>query len=189
MTNEHWIPILGYEGLYEVSDFGLVRSITRSVKTKGGKQRISKGHVLRITVNSGYATVQLSRSGKTKTFKVHRLVATSFIPNPLDLPEVNHIDGNKLNNVIANLSWCTKSQNVQHAYDMGLMIPPRNRLGFCGKLNPSSKPVYQLTLAGDFIKEYESIGLTKADGFIPQHVQRCCVGKAKTHGGYLWHYK
>jgi len=124
MKDETWIPIVGYEGLYEVSNKGRVRSLD-TVQTRSNGKCICrfkiKGRIpkpFRTGKNDGYDTVQLS--GRENR-KVHRLVAEAFLDNPLGLPEVNHIDGNKRNNAVENLEWVTGQENVEHAVRMGLM--------------------------------------------------------------------
>ena len=108
-NKELWLPIKGYEGLYEVSNTGYVRSIRRNNK------------LLKYNSTSyGYKRVGLYKDGKQKFHTIHRLVAETFIPNDNLLPEVNHIDGDKFNNTVENLEWCTQSYNIQHAYNMGL---------------------------------------------------------------------
>lgn len=115
-----WKPIKEYEGLYEVSDKGQVRSLPR----KDNKGAIHKGRVLRTrnTRNSGdgYWAVMLSKDGIEKQITVHRLVASAFCSNPENKSDINHRDGNKKNNEASNLEWVTKSENVRHAYDTGL---------------------------------------------------------------------
>lgn len=113
---EIWKAIKEYNNYYEVSNFGNVRSLDRIAKTKAGVIKPTKGKVLRLTLkNNGYKTVMLCVNDKRKRFHVHRLVAQAFIPNPENKSEVNHKDGNKANNNVANLEWNTKSENMQHA--------------------------------------------------------------------------
>jgi hypothetical protein len=107
---ERWENILGYDGYYQVSNCGRVRST-------GSKARVLK-QVIDKRWNYSYVTIGLLRQGK-KTYKVARLVAKAFIPNPMNLPEVNHKDLNKQNNSVENLEWCTSSENVQHSWDSG----------------------------------------------------------------------
>lgn len=115
-----WKAIKGYEGLYEISNTGVVKALKKRVDS-GKCHRTWKSHIKRYGVdNNGYLRVSLSKEGINKTYKVHRLVATAFIPNPLQLPCVNHIDGNKTNNHVSNLEWCTHSENLKHAFKTGL---------------------------------------------------------------------
>ena len=114
--DEIWKEIKGYEGKYQVSNMGRVRSIPHEIVTQWGKY-LTKGKILTPRVsNTGYLRVHLSITRKTsKTISVHRLVAEAFIDNPFNLPEVNHIDGNKENNSVSNLEWCTGEYNRKHA--------------------------------------------------------------------------
>ena len=127
-----WKPIKGYEGLYEVSDRGSIKALKRIVNS-GKCHRTWEEHFIKYAVDAnGYFRTNLAKGGVNKTFKIHRLVAEAFIPNPLKLPEVNHIDGNKQNNSVENLEWCNHSENLKHAVKMGL-----KKLG--GEFNPSHK--------------------------------------------------
>ena len=109
---KEWKPVVGYEGLYEVSNMGRVKSLKR-LRTK---ERI----IAQFQNHRGYARVTLWKDNSQKKYSVHRLVAEAFIPNPNNLPEVNHIDGDKQNNHMDNLEWCTRSENILHAYRTGL---------------------------------------------------------------------
>ena len=115
------MPVFQYEGYYEVSDHGNVRGVDRAVPLPDGKIRKVKGRIIAPKRNADrYLFVSLSKDKVVKTWYVHRLVAAAFIPNPWQLPEVNHLDGDKTNNVPANLMWVTHQQNVIHAYAIGL---------------------------------------------------------------------
>ena len=115
MNEEIWKPIEGYEGLYEVSNTGRVRSFDRYVKYSNGQIHLHKGKVLSpIKDTDGYLQVVLHCNGKCKTIKVHRLVAQAFIPNPDNLPQINHKDEDKLNNCVENLEWCTAKYNINY---------------------------------------------------------------------------
>lgn len=118
----NWLPVKNYENLYEVSDTGIVRSIDRTVLHKTGMQRLYKGKVISLTPHKDtrYMMVSLWKNNKGKAHYVHRLVAQTFLPNPNNLPEVNHIDGNKQNNSVSNLEWVTRKDNVTHAVSTGL---------------------------------------------------------------------
>lgn len=109
---EIWKDVVGYEGLYLISNLGRVKSVARQCKTKDGKlrhvsERIRKQHV----TNNGYYYVQLHNNGKRKKIKVYRMVAQAFIPNPNNYPQVNHKDEDKSNNTLSNLEWCTQYYN------------------------------------------------------------------------------
>ena len=123
MNKEIWKPIEGYEGLYEVSNYGRIKSIIGF----NGHEYVKRNKILknsRQNAKSSYyrSVVNLCKNKKAKTYKVHRLVARAFIPNPNNYPEVNHIDGNPLNNRVENLEWCTTKHNIHHAIDNGLQV-------------------------------------------------------------------
>lgn len=113
-----WKDIKGYEGLYQVSDNGEVRSLDRHCT--GSRNRLLKGRTLKQTkTTTGYSKVELCKDGHAISKKVHRLVAIAFIQNPNNLPCVNHIDNNPSNNNASNLEWCTQAENVLHAVSIG----------------------------------------------------------------------
>ena len=112
---EEWRPIPGYEGLYEVSNLGRVRSVDRYVKSKGESYWLRKGKMLSPTKDkNGYLKVNLSCNGKHNIIRVHRLVTEAFLPNPDNLPEVNHKDEDKTNNRVENLEWCDHKYNMNY---------------------------------------------------------------------------
>lgn len=116
MENEIWKPIIGYEGYYEVSNLGRVRRIKRGRGTQVG--RLLKGWL----DYDGYWGVLLTKNNKSMCYSIHRLVAKAFLPNPENKTQVNHIDGDKQNNSVTNLEWCTPKENIQHAWRTGLSI-------------------------------------------------------------------
>jgi hypothetical protein len=120
-----WKDIKGYEGLYQVSNFGNVKSMDNEINvlTRWGTytNRSKKGKILKLLNNNGYRAVILSKHGKTKLELIHRLVGNAFIPNLLYKPQINHKDCNKSNNVYTNLEWCTPSENGIHAGKNGLL--------------------------------------------------------------------
>lgn len=118
----NWLVVKGYEGLYEVSDTGQVRSVTRECLHKNGNVIPKVGKVLAQCPNKNtrYMMCSLWRNNKAKYYYVHRLVAGAFIPNPDSLPEVNHMDGDRQNNHLSNLEWVTRQGNARHAIDTGL---------------------------------------------------------------------
>lgn len=168
LEGEIWKPVVGYEGLYEVSNLGRIRSIFRWKHYKIIKQRIEKG----------YFRIGLWNKGKARWFHVHRLVAMSFIPNPNNLPQINHIDENPLNNNIKNLEWCTRKYNCNYG-TRNKRIREKNYI-----------PVLQYTIDGKFVAEYKSIQtaanlINKNSG----HISGCCRGKRKSAYGFVWRYK
>lgn len=119
---EIWKDIPGYEGLYQVSSLGRVKSLQRYIRYSTGRVQLLPERILKNSQQStGYYTVGLYDSNhKSKTLSVHRLVATTFLDNPNNLPEVNHSDGDKSNNAVTNLEWCTELYNNHHARKAGL---------------------------------------------------------------------
>lgn len=174
MTEEIWKDIAGYEGLYKVSNLGRVKSL--NYLRKGiEKERIPNKN------NSGYLIVGLHKDGKIKTFLIHRLVAEAFIENVNDLPQVNHIDENKLNNSVENLEWCSAKYNSnygEHNYNL------RNTMS-------SKVPnILQYTLDGKFLNEYVSgRDAERKTGISHGGILKCCQGKYRTWKGYIWKYK
>lgn len=121
---EIWKDIIGFEGLYQISSAGLVKSVERIATSRSTSHWYSKHErILFPEISSGYYRVIFSKNGTITKHAVHRLVATAFIPNLENKPQVNHIDGNKLNNHISNLEWVTASENVRHAIATGLKNP------------------------------------------------------------------
>ena len=133
-TQEIWKPVAECNGEYYVSSWGRVKSL------KFGKERILKPNL----IGKGYPAVHISYFNKKQKCQIiHKLVAMAFIPNPDNKPQVNHKDGNKLNNHIDNLEWTTIKENIQHAYDTGLFDNKRKKIGESAKLH-HSKPVLDL---------------------------------------------
>ena len=176
MKKEIWKPVVGYEGLYEVSNLGRVKSL------KYGKERILRP----ATDSNGYHQVNLCKDGKVKMYLVHRLVAQAFIPNPHNLPIINHKDERVDNNRVENLEWCTAEYNNNYG--------THNAKVAKANLNhPSmSKPVLQFTLDGQLVREWPSVReAQRLGGFDQGHISSCCSGryKYKTHKGFIWKYK
>lgn len=121
MSYEKWRDVVGYEGIYKVSNKGVVRSLDRKILRSDGVEVFKKGQILATKINDrGYVEVKLSKDGYGVYKKVHRLVSEAFIENPLNKEEVNHIDCDKTNNNVTNLEWVTHSENQVHAHREGL---------------------------------------------------------------------
>lgn len=117
---EEYRDVIGYKGLYRVSNMGNVLSLARLTNGRNGVLKTSPGRLLKQRFGDrGYARVYLSKDGVVKTLRLHRVVAEAFIPNPDNLPQVNHLDADKTNNTAANLEWCTGQENIQHAVKIG----------------------------------------------------------------------
>lgn len=189
--SEIWKDITGYEGLYQVSNYGNVRALDRYVKNKlEDRCRLLKGKPMALNDNGkGYKFVGLSKNNKRKNYYVHKLVANAFIDNPNNYTEINHKDYNKSNNNSSNLEWCSRSFNVKDTYTKGVRIAPKSMLGRRGKEHPLSKKAKQYDLNGNFIKEYESAKLgSEATNICYMSIKKCRAGKQKTAGGYIWTY-
>lgn len=178
-----WKNIKGYEDYYEISSTGVVRSKNRTITDSVGRTRSWEGQILNPDIaQNGYYRVTLSVNRRRKQVYLHRLLAEHFIPNPRNLPQVNHKDGNKLNNDLINLEWCSVQENTIHAYKHGLInhISGKNHpnYGKCGSKSKKSKRVLAKNIITNETKEYGSIIETKKDGFTPSEVSRSC-----NHGG------
>lgn len=116
MEVETWKSVIGYEGLYEVSNLSRVRSLPRLVPTNGltCKERMVVGGILRQHISNGYMNVRICKNGKSSQFRVHRLVAIAFIPNAENKPQINHINSDRSDNRIDNLEWVTNRENIIH---------------------------------------------------------------------------
>lgn len=164
-----WKSIKGYEGLYEISDSGEIKSL----KYYGS----DKSHLLKPCKNpqTGYMQVVLTKGKKHKTKIIHRMVAEHFLENPNEEKCVNHKDENKENNKVENLEWCSYSYNNQY----------NGRAKRIAKVQ--GKRVLQLDENYNIIGEFESTREAgRRTGFNQRHISECCNGKAKTTGGYIW---
>ena len=166
-NQELWVPIIDYETDYRVSNMGNVFSIKRNKPL-----RVRKG-------TKGYGLVNLSKDGKMRTFRVHRLVAIHFIPNLHNLPEINHKNEDKLDNKVTNLEWCDRAYNVRYG-------DRTNKQKI--KL---SKPVLQVSIQSNKpIGRYSStVHAQKETGVCCSSISACCLGKRKTAGGFKWFYQ
>lgn len=128
---EIWKDIAGYEGLYQVSNIGRIKSLPKKTYNPHCSHSLTKTKILKASKNNyGYITTHFRK----KTIKVHRLVALAFIPNPNNKPKVNHKNGIKTDNRVENLEWCTQLENVIHGYETGLTVVPRGEKAYHAKL-------------------------------------------------------
>ncbi len=186
---EKWKDIKGYEGSYQVSSMGHIRSLDRYGKRTDTTIRKLKGRVLKpFPVNGGYLSIYLCDEHGKKSFKVHRLVALTFIQKPSNKNEVNHKDGDKQNNSVVNLEWVTRAENNQHAFRVLNRVPIMK--GKYNELCPNSKCVLQYDLFGKLIKEWPStMEIERTKGWYASNISSCCRGVHKSAYGFIWKYK
>lgn len=179
-TNEEWRQVKGFEGRYEVSDLGRVRSLKRG--TKSGFIVRDEPLVMNPNTSSkGYKWVYLYKSDVKYFCAVHRLVAEAFVPNPKGYDEVNHKDEDKSNNRVENLEWCTREYNMNY--------------GTCVERftmnNPNRRDIEQYTVDGVLVGRYaSSMDAHRQTGIDNSAITKCCLGRKyfKTAGGYVWRY-
>lgn len=170
MVIEYWKPVLGYEGLYEISSRGRVKSLLRN------------GLILRQYIQTGgeYLYVTLYKNSKPKVFYIHRLVATAFIPNPLNLPQVNHKNEVKTDNFVENLEWVSAKSNSNHGTRSERVKNTKREI---------SPIIFQYNKNGNFVKKWRSIpDIVEALGFSYIAIYNCLKGKTKTSNGFVWRY-
>lgn len=182
---EIWKDIAGYEGLYQVSNFGNVRSLNWR------KRGIVQNLYLK-KQNRGYRHVELTKDGVRKAHTIHRLVAETFIPNPNNYPVINHKDEDKTNNNAANLEWCTYQHNVKHS----MLLHPDRSFGCHSGGNPNKgKPysrmdkVIQLSKDGLVLRVWDSLVSIKHEkGYNEWSIGECCRGQRKSAYGFKWQF-
>lgn len=186
---EVWKDIPNYEGYYQISNLGRIKSVARKVKYQNSYRNVKEKLKKTFIGKQGYERVELSKNGKTKKYNVHRIVANVFISNPLNKETVNHINGIKTDNRVENLEWATRSENELHAYKIGLAKnseKQRNVARLYCKEN-KIKSIIQLDLDGNFIKEWKSAKeVEEKINISRKNISQCITGKNKTAGGYKW---
>lgn len=176
MSVEVWKAVKGYEGLYEVSSHGRVKSL---------KRLHTKERILCQAINhKGYARVVLWKENKQRKFSVHRLVAQAFIENPEAKPQVNHIDENKLNNRVENLEWCSQLENHRHG-------TINERISKSLTNNPKkSKPVTAYDDEGNSVFSFPSVyEASRKTGINVSSIRDCLHKRTKHAGGYIWQFQ
>jgi hypothetical protein len=177
---EEWKDIEWYEWKYQVSGNGYVKN--------------QKWNIIKWWIDKNwYINISLSNNWAKKYYKIHRIVATSFLDNPINKETVNHKNGVKTDNRVENLEWSTRSENSKHAYDFGLM--KNNNFQKCHPYkwkfwveHNKSKTVIQYTLKWDFIQEWWSCAeIRRVLGLL--HISECCTWINKTCWWYIWKYK
>ena len=168
---EIWKDIKGYEGLYQVSNEGRVKSLPRTwVAGKGGIRHNDEKLMKQHPIWNDYLRVCLSKDGTNKWYLVHRLVAEAFIDNPDNLPEVNHKSENKQENFVENLEWCTREYNIKYGT----------------RIERTSKPVEALDDDGNVVYTFESKKEARRHGFADANISNCIKGNAEKSYGFRW---
>lgn len=183
LENEIWKDIKGLNGEYQVSNKGRIKSKERFVKFGKNTYRKVEEKILKSSDNgNGYKLVSLGKNNKAK--KIHRLVAEAFIPNPDNLPCVNHKDENKANNTVENLEWCTQAYNLN--YGTARERASKNRK--CTKNNERSKEIIAMDFDGNIILKFPSIGEAHRKGYSLAGISFCCNHKRNTYKGMIWSF-
>lgn len=190
---EIWKDIKGYEGLYQVSNIGNVKSLNRVLKRIDNKKCSIREKILKPNLEKkGYQSVKLCYLKNSKMFKVHRLVAEAFIPNIENKPQINHKNLNKQDNKITNLEWCTAKENIIHAAKRGLLSrkPTKKQIEIFTKMAKNNViNVCQYDLNGNFIKRWNSIrDVERALKINNANITSVCKNKRKNAGGFIWKY-
>lgn len=173
---EIWKDIKNYEGFYQVSNLGRVKRVEHK---RYDRNQILKERIVKITIpkNDDYPYLSLCKNGIYTRKNIHRLLAMAFIPNPNNYPAINHIDGNKKNNDLSNLEWCSYSHNNSEAYRIGLN-------------KGTSKRVCQYDRQGKLLKVWESTRKAEKELKISNSkISKVCLGKGKTAGNFIWRYE
>lgn len=188
LPGEQWKDIPNYEGIYQASNLGRIKSLERMVKYKNGAHKPQKENIsYQRRSRNTYLLVGLYKEGSEKKALVHRLIAMAFLPNNEAKAAVNHKDGNKANNSVENLEWVTNSENMKHSYAvLGCKAP---WTGKKGKLFWKSKAVNKLSIEGEVLETFDSCTLAgESLGVGATWISACCLGKAKTAYGFKWEY-
>lgn len=175
---EYWRDVKGYEGFYQVSNVGRIRSLDRIVNSNHSNKRKSKGRILKATKDRyGYLYVVFCVRNKRKTEKVHRIVANSFIQNPQNKEQVNHLNEIKTDNRVQNLEWATASENNNYGIGQIRRVEKRN------------KPTIQYSLDGELLKKWRSASdAGRTLGIDISGICKCCRGTLESIKGYRWSY-
>ncbi|MCI9110536.1 MAG: hypothetical protein HFH47_01840 [Bacilli bacterium] len=188
-VGEVWKDIEGYEGLYQVSNFGRIKSLKRTTKYQNSERRVKEKIKGTFIGKQGYLRVELSKNGQNRKYNAHTLVAKAFLNKECKKLEVNHINGIKTDNRVENLEWCTRSENELHAYRIGLAKNTKKQREtvreYCK--NNKTKTIIQLDLNLNFIKEWKSAKeVEEVLEINRKNISQCITGRNKTAGGYIW---
>lgn len=183
--DEVWKDVAGYEGLYQVSNLGRVRSLDRVVANRNG-YAVKKGKIITPASVSGkqYQKVSLWKDNKGKTYLVHRIIAEAFLPNPHSFAEVNHKDENPMNNNVDNLEWCDRMYNAHYGTSIDRIVEKHKGVPV------GEQPILQYSLDGVLIARYESaLKAAEAVNGNNSGICKCANGRYKTSCGYIWKWE
>lgn len=188
LPNESWVPIIGYESLYMISNMGRVKSLAKTLPMPNSGSKYYPDIIMSPRCgNHGYFYVNLVRDKIRKTCTVHRLVAIHFIENASLLKIVDHLNGDKKDNRSCNLEWTTSAINNQRAYDLGLKKGPHT--GKFGAESHSSKAVNQFTMQGDFVKRFAGqCEAMRETGIRQSAISAVINGRQNSAGGFIWKF-
>ena len=191
---EIWKDIVGFEGMYQISNMGRVKSVERTAWSglNGGCYRTVPERILKAMKNSnGYLYVQLCKDGINKNYTVHQLVGNAFLSNPQDYKELNHRDEDKTNNCVNNLEWCSRSYNLTYngrAKKAGEKL--RGRKQSEEHIKKRSKSILGIDKVTGLIVEFPSAKEAEREmGIAQSNITKCCKGKLNSCGGFYWMYK
>jgi len=213
-NNEEWRDVVGYEGRYQISNYGRLRSIDIVLHKRDGKTERRRGKILKIGLSKwGYPQYLFSKGSlfPRKLMRIHRVVATAFIPNPNNLPQIDHINRDRADNRVSNLRWCTLKENMNNPNTIewlkvcrpnfhhteetkrkisliqkGKRLKPSQIL----KLRMKGLPVIQMDKDGNILAEFSNAGWAQEEtGVCKAHICACCNQHRKTAGGFKWRYK
>lgn len=180
--NEIWKDVVGYEGVYMVSNIGRVKSIAREIKHEFTNTQFIKERILSKLNQEGYSVVGLSRGGVKTRVAIHRLMGLAFISNPENKPSINHINGVHSDNRIENLEWATWKEQSHHRFNV---LKRGNAKGAdCG----NSRKCFQYGLSGEFVNEFACVADAMRETGIGKGIYGCCEGRRATNKGYIWSY-
>lgn len=179
---ENWKDIVGFEGIYQVSDYGRVKSLSRYIERQNDKGYQVNEKILKQSFHTGgYKKVTLSKEGKTYNKFVHRLVGEVFMPNLNDFPQINHKDEDKTNNHISNLEWCDNRYNNIY----GTKIERQKKSEYLQRV---MNPIQGTNIVTGEVVYFDSVNAASKQGFVRRGIRECLCGNTKKHHGYKWEY-
>lgn len=198
-NREIWKDIPGYEGYYQASNLGRIKSLVRIKKANSGTYMSKEIILKQATSRLGYKKVELCKNGTQKNWWVHRAVALAFLPNPNNWPDINHKDENPANNNVSNLEWCTEQYNMNYGtcidrrkatFVRNKSFVKANATKVRNQSRGAETPIYGVSKNGNTLLSYRSITeASRKTGISKGHIGECVRGIRKSAGGYYWNYQ